>query len=189
MPSNGSSRKRSFGRRQQRGRERQLLAHAVREVRDERGPGPLQIHQLQQIAGAVTRGRGLEAVYLGDERQGLGCREALEERQIFGHDADPPLHGHGIRQRIHSEDAHRAGARPQQSRQALDGRRLAGAVRAEEAKEAAGRDGEVDAIDGAQRPEVAGEPMRFNRQFHAPNCIPAAGLVFASRPVETPRTM
>ena len=70
-------------RRQQRGRERQLLPHAVRKVRDERRAGRLQIHQLEQIAGAVPRDRGVESVDLGDEGQRFGRRQAIEERQIL----------------------------------------------------------------------------------------------------------
>ena len=46
-------------------------------------------------------------------------------------------------------DARRAGGRRQQRRQHVHGRRLAGAVRAEEAVDLAGRDGQVDPVDGA----------------------------------------
>ena len=69
MPSNGSSRKSSFGAGSSAAASDSFLRMPCEKSVDERGPGRLQIHQLEEIAGAVARGRGLEAVDLGDERQ------------------------------------------------------------------------------------------------------------------------
>ena len=53
----------------------------------------------------------------------------------------------------------RAGGRRQERGQHVHGRRLAGAVRAEEAVDLAGRDGEVDPVDRAHVLELADEPL------------------------------
>ncbi len=67
--------------------------------------------------------------------------------------------------------AHRAARRPQQARQALDRCRFAGAVGAQKAEEASDRHGEIDAVDGSQRSELARQPMRLNCKIHATDCI------------------
>ena len=108
MPSNGSSRKSRRGAGQQGGGERQLLAHPVREVGDQRATGGLQIHHDEQVAGAAPRGVAIEGVDLCDERQGFFRRQAIEEREILGYDADLALDRHRIGKRIDAQDAHRS---------------------------------------------------------------------------------
>ncbi len=68
--------------------------------------------------------------------------------------------------RIRAQDAHAPRRGPEQSRQALDGRGLAGAVGAEKPVETAGRHGEVDAVHGAETAEVAGQAMRLDGEVH-----------------------
>ena len=146
-------------------------------------PADFEIHQLEQIAGAIAADRRVEAVDLGDERQRLRRRQAIEQREILRHDADAALDRHRIGERIDPEDAHRARGRPQQPGQALDRRRLAGAVRTEKAVEAAGRHGEIDAVDGAQRTEVAREPVRLDREFHGVGLYPGRACFLLLRSV------
>jgi hypothetical protein len=125
-----------------------------------------RVHQRQKVAGAIAPDGVVHAMDLGDEPEGFAAGEAVEERQVFRHDADPALDRDRVSEQVGAKDADRARGRPQQPGQALDRRRLSGAVRAEKAEETAGRDGEVDAVDGAQRPEVTAEAARFHRQFH-----------------------
>ena len=55
--------------RQKGGGQRQLLAHPVREIGDERAAGGLEVHHLQQIVGAAACGVAIERVDLSYERQ------------------------------------------------------------------------------------------------------------------------
>ena len=63
----------------------------------------------------VPRGRRVNPVHLGDEGQRLLRGQAIEERQVLGDDADAALDRDRIRERIETEDRHRAGGRAQQS--------------------------------------------------------------------------
>ena len=79
------------------------------------------------------------------------------ERDVVGHVGQPRLDGDFVARRIEAEHAHRAARRPQQIQQALDRRRLAGAVAAEEAVAAAGLDAQVEAVDRVGATEPADE--------------------------------
>ena len=105
----------------------------------------------------------IEAVHLADEAERLRAAEPIEQREIFGHDADLPLDGDGIRDRIDVEDAKRPGRRPQQSGEALDRRRLAGAVRSEESVEAAARHEEIDPVHGDELAEFLAQAVSLDR--------------------------
>ena len=148
------------------GGERQLLAHAVRVVGDEHAGGGVELHQLEQLAAALREGRRRDAVDAGDEGEVLHAGEAVEEREVLGHDADAPLHLHRLGEWVEAEDAHGAGGRAQQPGQALDGGRLAGAVGTEEAVEAPLGHGEVDAVDGDEVAEAARQAVCLQCQGH-----------------------
>ena len=106
-------------------------------------------------------------MHVGDEGQRLTRGQTIEQREILGDDADAPLHRDGFGQGIEAENPHRTGRWFQQAGQALDGGRLAGAVRSQESIEAARGNREVDAVDGTELTEIAREPMRLDGQFHA----------------------
>src|SRR5258708_5338716 len=78
-------------------------------------------------------------VDLRDEAQRLSGRQAVEEGEIFRHHADAPLDLDGIGDGIDLENADLAGRGTEEARQALDRRRLAGAVGPEKTVEAARR--------------------------------------------------
>ena len=59
-----------------------------------------------------------------------------------------------------------AGGRPRQAEQRADHRRLPGAVRPEEAKGDAGRDEQVDAVDGDALAEALGQRAGLDHRFH-----------------------
>ena len=105
-------------------------------------------------------------MHLRDEAQRFGGRQPIEQRQVLGDDADAPLDLDGIGDRIDPEDADVAGGGTQQAREALDRRRLAGAVGTEKAVEAAGRNLQVDAVHRPLGSERARQAARLDREFH-----------------------
>jgi hypothetical protein len=172
---------------QQRRRERELLAHAVGIVRDERVFRAREIHQREEIRRSRPEGLGRDPVHLADERQRFLGGEALEQREILRDHADAPLHGDGIRDGIDPQDPHRSRRRAKQTCQALDRRRLAGAVRSEEPVEAAGRHAQIDPVNGADRAEGPHQPMRFDRQVSVLRAVHAKSVnqkVFSAFPAE-----
>jgi hypothetical protein len=138
----------------------------VREVSHQRRAGILQVHQRQQISGAAASGRHIEAVDLGDEEQRLFRREPVEESEVLWDDADAALDGNRIRFGVDAENAHRAAAGLQQAGEALDRRGLARAIRSQKAIEAAHGHGEVNAVNGPERSEVARQAAGFDRILH-----------------------
>jgi hypothetical protein len=139
------------------GGEGELFLHAVGEVGDEFFCFTGEAHELEEFGGADGGGGGVEAVHAADEVQVLGCGEAAEEGQAFGDNADLTLEFHGAGSGVEAEDLDGAGGGCEQAGEHLDGSGLAGAVGAEEAKELAGGDGEVDVLDGGEVAEAAGE--------------------------------
>ena len=171
MPSNGSSRNSSRGAGSSAAASDSFLRMPCEKSVTSVFAAPSSAISRSRSADRCVAVAGVDAVHVGDEGQRLARRQPIEQREILGHDADAPLHRDGIGQRIDAEDAHRAGGRPEQAGQALDGGGLAGAVRSEEAVEAAGRHREIDAVDGAELTEVAGEAVRLDRQVHARRLI------------------
>ena len=97
----------------------------------------------------TTSSTGARAlVVAGEEREALGDRQRLVHRRRLQDDADllaPSLVGLG---RVRAEHGDRAGVALAVALEDLDGRRLAGAVGAEEAEDLARGDLEADPADG-----------------------------------------
>ena len=79
--------------------------------------------------------------------------QQLVEREALRHVADPPLDPFGIARDVDAADRRGPGRRLQQPAQHADGRRLAGAVAAEEAEDLAARDVEADASTATNWPK------------------------------------
>ena len=133
------------------GGEVQLAAHAARQ------PGGL----VPRGAGEVERGEELarHAAWPGAGSSRAGGRAAPGSPRRSGRsstDANCPVrltslaHGGGLADDVVAEHAGAAGVGAQQRGEDADRRRLAGAVRAEDAVDAAAGDGEVHAVDGAR---------------------------------------
>ena len=97
------------------------------------------------------------------QHQQLAAGLARVEPGLLERDADPPAHRVGVAGDVDAGDARAARRDRQQRGQHLDGRRLAGAVRAEEAEHLAGLDAQVDPAHGLdvaigldQRPRLDG---------------------------------
>ena len=111
-----------------------------------------------------------------DKLQGLCAGQPVEEREVFGHDADLALDGHGIGKRVETENPAAPTGRLQQSGEALDGRGLARAVRAEKPVETPARHMKVDAVDGDQIPEHTAQPARLERKIAHGQAVPGVAV-------------
>ena len=100
---------------------------------------------------------GVEAVHAADEVEIFGCGESAEEREAFRDDADLALDLDGVSGGVEAEDLDAAGGWSEEAGEHLDGGGLACAVGAEEAEELAGRDGEVDVLNGGEVAESTRE--------------------------------
>ena len=104
-----------------------------------------------------------QAVQRAEEPDVLLDRQRLVQRELLRHVADAPLHFFRIAAHVDAIDHRRSRRRLQQPAHHADGRRLAGAVRAEKSEDLSALDGEADAIDGGERAELAREIAHEDR--------------------------
>ena len=98
-----------------------------------------------------------EVVKPRDEEQILFDRQVLVERELLGHVADFALDARAVAPHVETEHRSLPGVGRQQAADHADGRRLAGAVGAEEADDFARRDAQRDVVDGDDSVERLGE--------------------------------
>ena len=101
--------------------------------------------QLVRARQALGAGQRLERRL---EPQVLAAGEERVERRLLERRPDLRSTFEPFRGDVEARDARRALGRRQERRQHVDGRRLPGPVRPEEPVDLAGRDGEVDPVDG-----------------------------------------
>ena len=156
-PPVGSSRKSSSGSWSSARGQREPLPLAGRERAGRRRQQRLEGEARGQGGDALLERRLGEAVDRAEEAQVLDHREIEVERELLRHVAEPVLPLLGVLGDVEAAEAgDAAGGRRQQAGQHPDRRRLAGAVRAEEAEDAAAGDVEADRVDGGE----AAEPPR-----------------------------
>ena len=106
-------------------------------------------------SSSISRTRGdpvaVEAVEPAVEAQELAGRQLLVDERPIGNEAERRLGGLGLGRHVVAVDDDAPGGRLQQPRNHPQRRRLAGAVRAEEAVDLARRDVEADAVDRGER--------------------------------------
>ena len=108
--------------------------------------GPLALVEIEEPDELFRRqGVSIEAA---EQVEDLDHRELRVERRGLEGDPDPFLEGPRIAGGVDPEDLEAAGVGGPQPLEHLHGRRLAGAVRAEEAEDLAGADLERDTVDG-----------------------------------------
>src|ERR1051326_3236322 len=112
---------------------------------------------LQQRTDASRRFVLVDAVEARDVAQVFPPREIVIKSGIFRQIADAPFDFDRLARWIEAADAHAAAARLRQAKQHEDGRRFAGAVRAEKAEDLALIDPEGKAVDGDQVAVTFGE--------------------------------
>ena len=139
------------------GGERELLLHAVGEVGDHLFAVGGEGHEVEQVAGALGGGDGVETVHAADEGEVLGRVEAAEEGEAFGDYAYLALELDGVGGEVLAENFDAAGGGGEEAGEHLDGGGFAGAVGSEEAEELALGDGEIDTGDGCEITEAADE--------------------------------
>ena len=103
---------------------------------------------LDELVDARPRLRARHVVHGGEEREVLVDREVFVQRELLRHVADAALQRLGVARDLVAEHVDLAGGRVQQAAEHADRRRLAGAVRPEEAVDLAPAHREIEAVDG-----------------------------------------
>ncbi len=139
------------------GGEGQLLLHAVGIIGNEFFRLVGELHEFEQLGGALSCGGAVEAVHASGKAEELGAGEAAEQGHAFGHDPDLALDFDGMRVEIDAEDFDASGAGREQAGQHFDGGGFTRAIGAEEAEELSGGDAQVDVVNGYEFSEAAGQ--------------------------------
>jgi hypothetical protein len=129
---------------------------------------------LEQLLGAAPALVARDPVQGHLEAQVLAPGQERVERRLLERRPDRRAHLRPLLHDVEAGDARAPRRRREQRRQHVHGGRLAGAVRAEEAVDLAGRDRQVDPVDRADPAlELANQPFRLDPVVHALN-LPAA---------------
>jgi len=139
----------------------QAPLHAARVLVDQHAGLVGELDQGQDLVDAAPALGLAEAVHHGVELEVLAAGQAAVEGRLLEDDADALAHGVAVAGDV--EAGHDGGARgrPEEGREHVDRRRLAGPVRAEKPEQLALGDGERDAVDGGEAVE------RLDQAFHA----------------------
>src|SRR5690606_9560104 len=138
---------------------RQTLTHPAGERLDRLVGDIGQPHALQPGVDALAGLGARHAVQPGDVGQVLASGQPVVEADLIGQVADASLDAQRLAGRVKPEHAHFTGGRLRQPEQHEDGRRLAGAIRAEQAEHLALAHGEVYAVNRRDRPVLFDEAL------------------------------
>ena len=136
----------------QRGGQVEAAAHPARIGANETVGGVGEVEGGQQLPRPGTRLPSREVVEPADHLEVLEAGQVLVHRGVLAGEPDVLAHPGGVADDVEARHARGAVVGQQQGRQDADGRRLAGAVRAEQPEDAARLDVKVDA---AKRVDVA----------------------------------
>ena len=134
---------------------------------------PDAVEQLLRSGLALVLPHALER---GLQAQVVASGQKRVERRLLQGDADQAAHLRPVLDDVVAADASGPRSRGQQRRQHMDGRGLAGAVRAEEAVDLTWRDGDVDPVHRARAfLELANETLDLDPvlALHRPTLPPA----------------
>jgi hypothetical protein len=138
----------------------------------------VRVHLAAVLADALQRRLQSKVVATGEQRV---------ERRLLERDADHRAHLRAFLDDVVATDTCSSGRWRQQRRQDVDGGRLPGPVRAEEAVDLTRSDGDVDAVDGARALLVLpNEPFDLDpvgRRLHHPTLPGVARASEPSRPL------
>lgn len=121
---------------------------------------------LQQLARAGLRRLCPHLVELADHLQVLAAGEVLVHRRELSGQTDGTAHGVGVLEDVDARDDRRATVGAQQGRQTADGRRLARAVRPEQAQDRALGNIEVDAVQSPYVTEGLHQAFGIDGAWH-----------------------
>ena len=141
----------------------------------------LEPHALEQLVRPLLALGAGDAVQRRLEAQVLAAREQRVERGFLEGSADGRAHLRALLDDVEAGDARAAVGRRQQRREHVHGRRLAGAVRSQEAVDLAFGDDEVDPVHGADVLEVADEPLRLDAVRHLPTLATSCVVLASGR--------
>ena len=168
----------------QRGGEVEAAAHAAGvRLRDAVG-GVLEVESLQELACALLRVGRAELVEPAEHPEVLAAGEVLVDRGVLPGEADQPAHRLGVARDVEAGDGRPARVGTKQRRQDANGRRLSGAVRAEQPEHRAFLHVEIDAVERAHlalpRAVHLHEPLCFDHGHRATlavaaTCVPRLG--------------
>ena len=99
------------------------------------------------------------AVQVGHELEALLARERRPQQRLAGDVGQAAVRRHRVGPGIDPEHPRAAGARPVQTEEQPDGRRLSGPVRPQIAVDLTGGDRQVEPVEGERRPVALGEPL------------------------------
>src|SRR6185312_5591883 len=152
---------------QQRNRKGELLLPAERQRANELALGVREAETVEDALGPIANLGGLKIVDAAVELDVLAHGEVVVEREALAHVPDVALDRLRFAEHVVSGDRRFAARRREETGEHADGRRLAGAVRAEEAEHLARTHVEGDVIDGREAAERARELLRANGVGHA----------------------
>ena len=153
-----------LGIRDQRLGEPDALPVPLRQPRDQPVPHVGDLAALQHLADPAAPLAPADALHVRDEVEVRGDRHVAVERDVLGQVADPAPHLERLLEHVEAghpggpaRGRHEAGEDPH-------GRRLAGAVRAEEADDLALLHGERHVLDGRNGSVVLGEAIDLDHR-------------------------
>ena len=120
---------------------------------------------LEQLGRARLRGVALQAEQAAQQNQVLPPGQVLVDRCHLAGEADQPADGVRLLDDVVAKHLARALIRREQRRQHADRRRLAGAVRSEDAVDRSGTDGQVDAVDSSGLAKRLHEAVGLDREW------------------------
>jgi hypothetical protein len=142
----------------------EAAAHAP-GVRADRAVGrPSELEPHQQLGSAVLDLDPVQVVQAADHVEVLAAGEVPIDRGGLAGQTDGLAHGGGLAGHVVPGHLGLAGVGAQQGGEDADGGALAGTVGAEQPEHGAGRDGQVQVVQGLDRPEVLAEALGLDRQ-------------------------
>ena len=124
---------------------------------------------LEQLVRALRRSLRTEVEEAAEHHEVLATAQDLVHRGVLADEADPLSDSPGVAHDVEPRDLRPSAVGQQQRRQDPDRRRLAGAVRSEEADDPPATHDEVEAVQRRGRSEALHEPFgnhRVRPRFH-----------------------
>jgi hypothetical protein len=139
--------------------EAHALAEALRQLADELAGDVTQAAAAADLLDAPRALGRIHLTQIGRELEVLEHRHVAVDGRVLGQVPDAPAHLEGVLEDVEARDLGAAGGRREVAGQHLHGRRLAGAVRAQEAEDLALVDLERHVVDGSRGAVVLGEAL------------------------------
>src|SRR5579884_2082231 len=169
---------------QERGGDAEALPHPVRVAADAIVGAVGEVDELEHLVDARA---GAVAVEVGEQAQVAPARQVGVEPRPLDEPGDAVERPRALDERVASVQLDAARRRPDQAEHHPQRRRLAGAVRAEEAVDVAGVDGQVDLVHGDEVAVALEQGSRRDRRrvAHASAAASASATAAVTEPAST----